>query len=337
MKLSHFFFRSEKTSTVISHYFDQKIPEKAPEEEATPPSSKVKKPKRDKSVKPERLDTSIDDFETPKPVKRIIPSIFKPKFKPKGVSTKARPSSLKRITEKSKNFLYNNDDVNLALALSRSIQEENSSGEVNATQESKNELQDALKSFKFKSAPSCSKTVYQLKAPTVTTKAPRLKRKKFNPFTSTLIRRSNEDRVRILNQKVGDIICQSSGQGFPDYYDNFLVNLNGPMCEESYCYSKISFLKSALVEKSIEGYYTRLVPVIETKAGSLLKDWHKIQGRDITPPREIKQTVAAEDQHLNQLATLLKEELSQKKEGRYFVRSKDLTRTRLALECKALN
>lgn len=194
------------------------------------------------------------------------------------------------------------------------MQEENSS-EVDAAEGSKNELQD-LKAFKFQSAPSCSKTVYQLKAPTVTTKAPRLKRKKFNPFTSTLIRRSNEDRARILNAKVGDIICQTSGQGCPDYYDNFIVNLNGPMCEESYCYSKILFLKSALIEQSIEAYYTRLVPIIETKAGSLLKNWHKIQGRDITPPREIKQTIASEDQHLNQLANLLEEELSHKNEGK---------------------
>lgn len=276
------------------------------------------------------LDESISDFKPERPKRIItLPAkdstneckSKKPVKTKKSVKKNSTTAPRKKCMKKQQNLLkftkefeevcaiggvdVNPEHLQLAIALSRSLSDYQDGG--NPNQEVTEEVSDPSTGQEFKSEEDMVKRIrktldqYGFKVPmgpiSLMPKAT-TKRKRFNKAmaTSVLLTRSLQEKKEIISTKVSQILLECQIKDPDEDFDSCtnITDLHSSVLRDIWCKTSPIFTKTKLDYKDMEEfdvfYVKNLITPSDTKAGSLLKDWKTIPGRDSSPER-ITETV----------------------------------------------
>lgn len=196
-------------------------------------------------------------------------------------------------TEKSKLFPLKKqkkselEDLELAIAISRSVENPGPEPIIPDGLDDAAKTQvvrKTLEQFGFKSNGTVQRT------------APKSQKRRKNKFTRTVLHlRTEDDRRAIIENKVAEIV-----RNIESYNDYITQTESTPVQNEFETDKPGSFLlrdlydcESSLFKKASqengddESYFNALFdPSDSVKAGTLLRDWREIPGREPTPPRD---------------------------------------------------
>lgn len=274
------------------------------------------------------LDESISDFKPERPkriVTLLAKDLSNDRKDKKPVKTKkaAKKSSTtvpkKKCTKKQQNLLkytkefeevcaiggvdVNPEHLQLAIALSRSLSDYQDGD--NSNKDCAEDASGSSTSQEFKSEEDMVKRIrktldqYGFKVPigpiSLMPKA-NTKRKRFDKAIakSVLITRSLEEKKQITSTKVSQILFECQIKDPEEHFDSStkITDLHSSILRDIWCKTSSITTKAKLDYKDMEEfdvfYVKNLITPSDTKAGSLLKDWKTIPGRDPSPERTYK-------------------------------------------------
>ncbi|KAF5291338.1 hypothetical protein FQA39_LY03489 [Lamprigera yunnana] len=238
------------------------------------------------AIKVLNLNRSADDFKTPKIKEKLS--------KQKNVNVKKPTKKISQSKTQSKlTFGKNIDDIQsdcnldhlqVAIALSKSLQ----SAKDNVTENEENNgtlLLKQLQQYQFlpkrdKSQPSKG---FQYKP---------IEKKRGKPkvyLRSVLLLRTQEDRDKKISDKVSRILSNNISLKTINIKGNcevFSKDLQKYYCQEQVIFRKSRYTK----ENELSDFYVASLKIDQStaKCGSLLKNWHEIPGRSVSPSRNVK-------------------------------------------------
>ncbi|KAK4884569.1 hypothetical protein RN001_000840 [Aquatica leii] len=228
-----------------------------------------------------------NDFKTPKPVLKTKPKVLprntntkKPSAKRRLSNTKKTSNPIKAITAKTD---CNLEHLHMAVALSNSLHDEHKDKISNSSNKNEDNvhsitLLDKLQQYKFQSGSSKGQLL---------NRRTYLERKKVKSklqyVRPVLLLRTQEDREKLILNKISLILSDSKGSRCTR-----VVTQENPSSEYlQKCYSNEAkiFTKSKCMNKSLSDFYINSLKIDRNSVncGTLLKNWHIIPGRSISP------------------------------------------------------
>lgn len=236
----------------------------------------------------------LDDFKTPKAINKISKIQQR---KPISHGTKKRKIGTRNETASLKQFIETNmrqsdvnpDQLQLALALSESSYQAEHPEEYVSSQEKKESFRKAFEKFGFgygrNRTARNSGDLFQI------TKSNRNRKSRFKYITPILKMRTPEQRDHMIKANINAILAYNNQrmEKLPTQKGNFDIYSD---TLKQYQLNKLLSLNHLNQDELQDKFRIAKLNLNWSNSccGCLLKDWSKIQGRDVSPIREVQES-----------------------------------------------